>query len=197
MIIGDKNNMNNYYFELFAIILIVGVSYIGILHITAKRFSDPGTKPHAEEMDDAAATEVLIRKSPADHRIHSAEDVFRYVHPKVHDKSIEYLLILLVTEGGRLAAEIQCTDKEGGYVRFPDTSQIIHCCREYKITTLYIAHNHPNGNVYPSAEDIHYTAQLAEKLYKEGIAIQDHIIVTNRKYYSMRKNDPYGLIIKT
>lgn len=196
MIMGDKNNMSNHYFELFAIAVIIGISYISMLHITAKKFSAPITDSYDEEMDDTAATEVLIRKSPTDHCIYSAEDAFRYIHPKVHNKSIEYLLILLVMEGGRLAAEIQCTDKEGGYVRFPSTSQIVHCCREYKVNILYIAHNHPNGNVYPSAEDIHYTAQLAQKLYKEGIAIQDHIIVANRKYYSMRKNDPYGLVIK-
>jgi len=51
--------------------------------------------------------------------------------------------------------------------------------------SLIITHNHPSGNVTPSAEDI----EVTEKLKKVGeiidIKLLDHIIVTKDNYYSI------------
>ncbi len=58
-------------------------------------------------------------------------------------------------------------------------------------TQIILAHNHPSGNPEPSPEDVAITRQLEEVSQIINIPIIDHIIVTSRKYLSMKKQ---GLI---
>ncbi|MCK9224768.1 MAG: DNA repair protein RadC [Candidatus Muirbacterium halophilum] len=53
----------------------------------------------------------------------------------------------------------------------------------------YIAvHNHPSGNIEPSAEDIKITDRLFKAGELLGIKMLDHIIVSHKGYYSMLEN---------
>ena len=45
-------------------------------------------------------------------------------------------------------------------------------------------HNHPSGDVTPSAEDIRLTKSLIEIGKLQGITIADHLIISDDKYYS-------------
>jgi len=47
--------------------------------------------------------------------------------------------------------------------------------------SVIVAHNHPSGNVEPSAEDIAITKQLVEAGKILGIPLHDHIIVTEER----------------
>ena len=47
-----------------------------------------------------------------------------------------------------------------------------------------VAHNHPSGQIIPSEQDKTITRKLAEALKVFEIALLDHIIVGDRKYYS-------------
>lgn len=51
---------------------------------------------------------------------------------------------------------------------------------------LIVAHNHPSGDPQPSAADIQLTRQLIECGKIMQIEIQDHLIVGESEYYSMR-----------
>ncbi len=51
-----------------------------------------------------------------------------------------------------------------------------------------IAHNHPSGEVDPSDEDTRITKVMHEAGNILGIAMLDHIIFTNDKYYSFKNN---------
>ena len=55
-------------------------------------------------------------------------------------------------------------------------------------SAIICLHNHPSGNVIPSADDIKMTKQLVEIGGLFGIKIVDHIIVGNEKYYSFFEN---------
>jgi DNA repair protein RadC len=52
---------------------------------------------------------------------------------------------------------------------------------------IIIAHNHPSGVLTPSAEDVQTTRRLKEAGEIIGIALLDHVIVSDRAYLSMRE----------
>ena len=52
-------------------------------------------------------------------------------------------------------------------------------------SAVILMHNHVNAPALPSAEDIKATKELARLLESTGVKLQDHIIVSGSKYYSM------------
>lgn len=57
--------------------------------------------------------------------------------------------------------------------------------------SIVIAHNHPSGDCTPSDEDCQITQLLAKASHVIGIELVDHIIFSNKGYYSFRE---HGLI---
>jgi DNA repair protein RadC len=56
--------------------------------------------------------------------------------------------------------------------------------------SVVIAHNHPSGNLLPSAVDNESTKNIKDALKLFGIQLNDHLIVTTDGYYSYAdKND--------
>jgi DNA repair protein RadC len=53
---------------------------------------------------------------------------------------------------------------------------------------VIICHNHPSGNLTPSAEDIHITNKLKEGGKLLGIKLLDHLVISEDSYYSMASN---------
>lgn len=53
---------------------------------------------------------------------------------------------------------------------------------------LLVAHNHPGGDVTPSAADIEVTERLKEACATIGIPLVDHIIVSKSGYFSFRNH---------
>ena len=56
----------------------------------------------------------------------------------------------------------------------------IDCCAD----SVILAHNHPNGNVLPSANDISETAKLRTACAALSIKMLDHIILSEKTYFA-------------
>lgn len=56
-------------------------------------------------------------------------------------------------------------------------------------THIFIAHNHPSGNITPSAEDIAVTRRVKEAGQLLGVKLLDHIIVGYNGYYSFAESE--------
>jgi len=54
-------------------------------------------------------------------------------------------------------------------------------CRARKVV---LAHNHPSGNLRPSAADVQLTQRLKALLDEIGITVLDHVIASGDTYYS-------------
>jgi len=52
---------------------------------------------------------------------------------------------------------------------------------------IILVHNHPSGDPSPSKEDIEITRKIVECGKLMEISLLDHIIIGNKKYYSMRE----------
>ncbi len=74
------------------------------------------------------------------------------------------------------------------------TASLVHPREIFKPVILsnaaafIIAHNHPSGDVKPSEVDKSLTKRIQEAGELIGIEMVDHIIVSDRNYYSFREN---------
>ncbi|MBR7164294.1 MAG: DNA repair protein RadC [Clostridia bacterium] len=60
---------------------------------------------------------------------------------------------------------------------------------KHNAQNVILAHNHPNGSVFPSDEDIAATKQLITALDAIDVRVIDHIIVSGNQYYSMAEKE--------
>ena len=60
-------------------------------------------------------------------------------------------------------------------------------------TAIICVHNHPSGNLTPSMQDIEITDNLVELGKVHGIKILDHVIISNKSYYSFLENNKISL----
>lgn len=58
-----------------------------------------------------------------------------------------------------------------------------------RAASIILAHNHPSGNIEPSAEDIMVTKRLVDAGKLLSIEVADHIIYTHNGFYSFREHD--------
>ena len=56
---------------------------------------------------------------------------------------------------------------------------------------IIVAHNHPSGDVRPSKEDEKITRQLVDAGKLLDIPVLDHIIVSEKEYYSFASKQPH------
>lgn len=60
---------------------------------------------------------------------------------------------------------------------------------EDRAASIVLAHNHPSGDLEPSAEDERVTEKLKKAGELMGIAVLDHLIVSKRGYCSMNERE--------
>lgn len=58
---------------------------------------------------------------------------------------------------------------------------------KYLASQIIVAHNHPSGNLEPSADDLFMTERLVESGKILGIEVIDHVIVTGRSHFSLKE----------
>ena len=77
------------------------------------------------------------------------------------------------------------------------SASIVHPREVFKFAILanaasiVLAHNHPSGDTTPSSEDVELPRRLRDAGELLGIAVLDHVVVTEWTYLSFRKR---GLI---
>lgn len=57
----------------------------------------------------------------------------------------------------------------------------------HNAASVILVHNHPSGDCTPSAEDNKVTDRLVEAGKLLGIEVRDHVIVTEKEFYSINK----------
>ena len=58
-----------------------------------------------------------------------------------------------------------------------------------RASAVIVAHNHPQGELKPSDEDIQITKQLKEAARILGLSLLDHIIFNTKGYFSFAEHD--------
>ena len=59
---------------------------------------------------------------------------------------------------------------------------------EHNAASVVIAHNHPSGDLTPSAEDKQITQKMIKAGKLLGIKLEDHLIITQTGYLSLKES---------
>ncbi|MGV3636669.1 MAG: RadC family protein [Flavobacteriales bacterium] len=119
--------------------------------------------------------------------ISDSRSAFELLQPVLGDLPYEEFWLLLLDRGNRLMN--RCKVSQGGmHGTVADPKLIFREALDQRASSVILCHNHPSGQLRPSAEDIHLTRKLVEGGRFLDIAVQDHLIVTSSGYYSFADN---------
>ncbi len=123
---------------------------------------------------------ALDRKS-----IKSSEAVFKILQPQIGDLPHEEFWVLYLNNHNKMTRSV-CISKGGITGTVVDIRQVFNIALREQATSIILGHNHPSGNIKPSQADFSLTKKIAEAGKVMDIAILDHLIITEKAYYSFR-----------
>ena len=71
------------------------------------------------------------------------------------------------------------------------TRKVVEAALAVNATSAILAHNHPSGIAVPSMPDIVTTRRMGAALAAVDIILEDHIVVADRDYVSLRESNYY------
>jgi DNA repair protein RadC len=134
-----------------------------------------------------AAFELGRRKRSAERKkgvsVGSSAHAFELFHQHLSDLNHEEMWVLFLSRNNQVIKLEKVS--EGGFSgTVVDPKRIFHLALQHKASQLILAHNHPSGNLTPSAEDIRVTEKLIQAGRVLELQVLDHLIVTESSYYS-------------
>ena len=124
------------------------------------------------------SSEVLVKKG-----IKSSNDVFEAFQDVLSDVNHEEFWVLLLNRANKIIKRV-CISEGGFAGTVADPKKIFKIALENNASSIIICHNHPSGNIKPSEADIKLTKKLKEVGSNLELAVLDHLIVGDEKYYS-------------
>ena len=103
----------------------------------------------------------------------------------IDDMKQEHFLVMYLDQSFH-ELKVECISNGGTTNVIADPRIIFKHALNHGATCIILGHNHPSGNPRPSKDD----RQLTQKIVSAGqlldIAVIDHIIIGNERYYSFR-----------
>ena len=103
----------------------------------------------------------------------------------IDDMKQEHFLVMYLDQSFH-ELKVECISNGGTTNVIADPRIIFKQALNHGATCIILGHNHPSGNPRPSKDD----RQLTQKIVSAGklldIAVIDHIIIGNERYYSFR-----------
>jgi len=123
-------------------------------------------------------SEIINKK-----KITSSNDVFELFQPIIGDLPHEEFWILLLNRSNGIIEKFKIS--QGGVSgTVIDVKIILKSAIEKLASSIILCHNHPSGNRNPSTADDSITQKLKTGADLIDIAILDHIVVADTRYYS-------------
>ena len=120
-------------------------------------------------------------------KISNSQDIYEYMHPIMQDLNTEEAWVLLMNQNFKLIKSARIS--RGGITETSvDVRIIIKEAVLANATVIALCHNHPSGNIEPSAEDNRITEKVRMACKTMRLHFLDHVIVTDGGYYSFHDN---------
>ena len=116
-------------------------------------------------------------------QIGSSTDAFKLLQPIFSDLNHEEFWILMLNQANCMIGK-HLVSKGGMAGTVADPKIIFKIALEQNAASIILAHNHPSGNLKPSNEDLKITKNLVEAGKMLDLFVLDHLIMTNKSYYS-------------
>ncbi len=199
--------------ELLAILLRTGTRTESVLRVAERvlaRYQDKGLLAvmhmSAEELAEIqgigsvkaatvlAAVEIgrrlSVRAAEKREVIHGPEDAAAYAMPHFRYEQKEHFAVLLMnTKNHVIGMPIVSTGSLSASIVHP--REVFQAAIRQSAASMILVHNHPSGDPTPSREDIAVTERLVKAGKIMDIAVLDHIIIGDNRFYSLKeKNRP-------
>ncbi len=149
-----------------------------------KRFKGIG---EAKAITIMAALELGKRRKTADvyerKKVTCSIDLYEIIEPKLIDLTHEEFWIILL-DGANKLIDMSRLTQGGRNQTIVDIPILLKNALEKSAQNIAVAHNHPSGQRYPSAEDEKITKLIKHGCEAVGFKFIDHIIITRGSYYS-------------
>jgi DNA repair protein RadC len=146
---------------------------------------------NARAVTIAAALELGRRRKlaemPDTPQIKSSKDVFDLLGPVLSDLPHEEFWILFLNRSNRVINRMKLS--QGGVSgTVTDVRMVMKRAIENLASGIIVCHNHPSGNLSPSESDTRITQKIKEAGAMMDIQLLDHLIITDKDYYSFADN---------
>lgn len=139
----------------------------------------------------AAALELGRRRKLAEAeeliQIKCSKDVADIFQPLLSDLDHEEFWVLFLNRSNRVISRIKLS--QGGISgTVTDVRMIMKKAIEHLASGIIVCHNHPSGNLNPSESDTKITQKIKEAGNLIDIQLLDHLIISEKDYYSFADN---------
>jgi len=121
-------------------------------------------------------------------KINTTLDLVELMQTKNARLGYEEFWIIFVNQGSFLI-EVENFGKGGLTSTSVDPRLVMRKALELKATGLFMCHNHPSGDLYPSKIDMVLTAQMKEAAHFLSIQLLDHVIICKENFFSFLENN--------
>lgn len=116
-------------------------------------------------------------------RLSSSREVAEYLRQRLQHENHEVFLALYLNQGNKIMG-LETISEGGMTATVVDVRIVVRKALEYHATSIILCHNHPSGNLQPSQSDRKLTDRIKAAAQLLDITVLDHLIVSDRGYYS-------------
>ncbi|MFQ6072110.1 MAG: DNA repair protein RadC [Methanosarcinales archaeon] len=114
------------------------------------------------------------------------QEVISLLMPELRNKKQEKVIAVILDERNKIRS--YKTISIGGIdINFFKLIEVFKIAIKENSNSIIIVHNHPSGDPEPSEDDIKTTKKLIYAGERIGISVQDHIIIGDGRYISMKE----------
>lgn len=141
----------------------------------------------AKAISIVAALELGRRRKESDlpkrEKITSSRAVYELMKPMMVDLPHEEFWLLILNRSNVLIKR-ELISRGGVAGTVVDSKILFKSALSHYASSIIICHNHPSGNIMPSAEDKHITQKVKEVGKVMDIPLLDHLIITDGGFLS-------------
>lgn len=158
------------------------------MHEIVKKYKGIGT---AKAVSLAAAFELGARcaldMKQLDPQVKGSDTVYERLRGTMALLNYEEFRVVHLNRANRIIFE-ETVSKGGTASTLVDVKLVMKSALDKLSSALIFVHNHPSGNLTPSAADDQLTQRLRKAAELLDIRVLDHIIITSQGYYSYNDN---------
>jgi len=116
-------------------------------------------------------------------KITTSQDAYDVIKPHLFDLNVEEFWVAFLNRSNKII-DIKSISRGGIHGTVVDSRVIFKKALDRMASSIVLFHNHPSGNLKPSAQDDAITKQIKDAGKLLDILILDHLIVSDKSFYS-------------
>ena len=156
------------------------------------------TRGRTQRLTELSATLIRLIKATVEtylreealkrERIPSLEVLVDYCRTAMGGlKDEQFRVLYLNSQNEIIAEEVLQEGTVNQTVVYP--RKILELALKHKASGLILVHNHPSGNLSPSASDRELTQTVAKASSALNLTVHDHLIISRHGYFSLAEHD--------